>query len=437
MKKVCLSEQLKLEFENYKEFWDYYGNDEINPFESVEKSKKFTIRYFGNGSKNRAIYYDQSVKSEKDLFRNTHTIGVFFIGVMLQRIIDKNISIVSECNEGAYPFSYYWFLTCLSHDWGYVFENGKGEDEVEDIIRKNEMFFKNRYQGVSLSQSQKRKLVPVYHRLNLYKEANIDIKMTTPSLPRCYDYKLGRRMCRHRQECECEYEYGCHCICKYSVHRGYIKYNNGTIIRQPWYDNMTKENYFAFRLFNMRKFDHGIVGADKLFSELIENYKSEFLNNKDRGRFCGFFNRKNLYFSCEEFKIFAYIANSIAAHNVFMADENEEIRKHYIEYGLECLLPENFRKISYATDPLLFILCVADTIEPTKRFRNWKTKRVFQNIGINFDKDTNVLTVYMYGDILKHNNAQKYKDDIKNLEKWCEIKVVILEYQGATQCEQT
>ena len=46
----------------------------------------------------------------------------------------------------------------------------------------------------------------------------------------------------------------------------------------------------------------------------------------------------------------------------------EICKAKYVDYSLNCLLPDRFRLISYKDNPLLFILCVADTVEPSKRF---------------------------------------------------------------------
>ena len=60
----------------------------------------------------------------------------------------------------------------------------------------------------------------------------------------------------------------------------------------------------------------------------------------------------------------AYIADCIAAHNMYKAEDNDCCKEMYKYYSLNCLLPDKFQRISYRDNPLLFILCVADTIEP-------------------------------------------------------------------------
>lgn len=76
------------------------------------------------------------------------------------------------------------------------------------------------------------------------------------------------------------------------------------------------------------------------------------------------------------------MADCIASHNMYMTDDNEGRIAKYMDYSLNCLLPDKFEPISYKDNPLLFILCVADTIEPSKRFMNYhneeeRTNRMF------------------------------------------------------------
>lgn len=64
----------------------------------------------------------------------------------------------------------------------------------------------------------------------------------------------------------------------------------------------------------------------------------------------------------------AYIADAIICHNIWLGGPREE--ETYMSHGLTPLLwhihPEN--KLSIRKYPLQFMLCLLDTIEPTKRF---------------------------------------------------------------------
>lgn len=407
---ISLEDELKKEFVEHRAFWKYYGDELLNPFESVEAAKEFIINYFEQGSKMSAIQeWRENIDADVQ-FRNNHTINVFFIGAMLQRKIDRNLVINSEVQE-AYPFSYIWFLVCLAHDFGYIYEN---EENLEKM-----QYMKEEYEKLFDMQENSGKYVREYMcRLHFYRKVKLNIKRLGPNFPLekwasyCKQKKYRNRGRNYREECRRECRREC---------RGEIRFNNGTIIRRSWYNSVTKDKYFRYRLLHMKKLDHGIVGADKLFSDLIENYYNQFANNKSRGQFNAFENNQQRHFSCEHFKIFAYIADCIAAHNVFKAEDTDESKEIYKKYGLNCLLLDNFEIISYRENPLLFILSVADTLEPSKRFRN--CSEVLKKISIDYNKKSNTVLVGIASGLAMSKEGEKYIDDIYKLEEWCDINV--------------
>ena len=107
-----------------------------------------------------------------------------------------------------------------------------------------------------------------------------------------------------------------------------------------------------------------------------------------------------------------------------MANDDEYKRK-YIEYSLDCLLEEQYKRISYKDDPLLFILCVADTLEPSKRFIKYNSETILRLIDIDYDVTQNLLNIKIDMQLCRQDEGIKYISDIKNLEQWCDIKVKI------------
>lgn len=426
MYKKTLYEQLFDEYDNHKGFWSYYGNDTNNPFTSKEAAKEFLEAYFVCGSKGEAIRSWVQNKNMRLEERNMHMVVAFFIGVMLQRRIDASIAIISQCGDTPYPFKYYWFLTCLAHDIGYLYEEGISKGIAKTITRRHEEYFDSDVGCSSCVSGRKRE-----SRAHLYsKEFSVNrylkINGCFPAIPlESCQYKI-------RNVCRAELEEGDKCERK-CPRLGGVLFSNQTKVKNGWYCPLIIERYFRYRLRKMDTFDHGIVGADKFYSDLINNYKSEFENNRIKGSFCSFLNRENKHFSCEQFKVFAYIANCIAAHNVFMA-EGEKKQEEYEDYGLECLFKENFRKISYQDDPLLFILCVADTIEPTKRFDDLEAHDILDYISINYSVKSNKLFVHVDSDFLnKHCSSGpgkekyiKYENGVNSLGTWCDIEAKVI-----------
>ena len=73
------------------------------------------------------------------------------------------------------------------------------------------------------------------------------------------------------------------------------------------------------------------------------------------------------HFCAEQLKVFSHISDCIISHNVWKQPSSK--RAEYEQYQLCSLFEENFQSITYELNPLLFILVVADTLEPIKVYR--------------------------------------------------------------------
>jgi len=397
-----LLRSLNREINEHREFWDYYGSMSAERvFESDESARQFILEYYRNGSKSRVMKEWKTDMDVGRMFRNTHMVNVFFIGAMLQREKDCQLALLSKQNKDNYPFAYLWFLVCLAHDIGYGFEKEKNDEELNRVRR----CYKN-YVG---------KYTPCIGRGQYYRCQEEDIKCMVPSFPirrYCFVDMNGFRK-------ENEREPICGQFC-----RGTISYNNGTEIKRGWYDVRTIDRYFFYKLLERKKPDHGIMGADKFFSDIIENYHLNYNNKRREGSFERFKNEEGKWFGCEQFKVFAYIANCIAAHNVFKAANGKTTIDLYNQYGLHRLLPGKFKPISYDKDPLLFMLCVADTLEPTKRFRDYDNREILEHINIMYDAEENLIHVEIDEMWRMLEEAHEYIDNVRELKTWCDIKVV-------------
>lgn len=392
---MTLYQKLRNEMENHRGFWNYYGVNFDDVFQDEGVARDFIYNYFKGGSKLYALDTWTNSMNEYIHMRNIHTVNVFFIGAFLQRIIDENIAIKSEVSSH-YPFSYIWYLLCLAHDFGYVYEKySKAYLELPE---------KRHYRRYCRRQMY----VPEFWtRKRWYQEHGIDITYLSPP--------FGERTNISNYSRNLVQRLGCN-----------IEYNNGTIINKPRYSSKTKNNYFYYRLYEMGVLDHGIVGADEFFSRLVVNYVKEYrimaAGNFFRENIYEFYNERGLHFCSEQLKLFAYIADCIASHNMYMADDNEGRIAKYMDYSLNCLLPDEFEPISYKDNPLLFILCVADTIEPSKRFTNYHNENVLNLISIEYSLKDNFLYVEIDEALYDSEAGRRYESDIYELEKWCDIR---------------
>ena len=192
---------------------------------------------------------------------------------------------------------------------------------------------------------------------------------------------------------------------------------NPDLIQRYYEKCKTKETAYK----NEPKFDHGIVAAEKLYSNytnmIVEELKSmpntfkDFISNKDLEH-CG------LRINYSTFSAMCKIAKIIACHNIFVADKKEESKYEKIPE----LIPGN-KKFFYmpniknhntmnSYEKLYFLLALVDTLEPSKRGID------LNHIDIQADKIQHskyVLRIETLGSIDKQ---KEYYNGIKQLSNW-------------------
>ena len=73
-----------------------------------------------------------------------------------------------------------------------------------------------------------------------------------------------------------------------------------------------------------------------------------------------------------------------------MADDNEGCIAKYMGHFLKCLFPDEFEPISYEDNSLLLILCIADTVEPSKTFPYYCNEDVLNLLSIEYSLKGNL-----------------------------------------------
>jgi hypothetical protein len=114
---------------NDEERWKYYKELSIgeNPFDFTnvkpedynKKAKDFIKLYFEAGNK------DWALNGTEESSRHLHSVSAFFLGILLKETLFPGLLTSSERTDRDMQepdFLYYWFLTCLYHDMGYVIE---------------------------------------------------------------------------------------------------------------------------------------------------------------------------------------------------------------------------------------------------------------------------------------------------------------------------
>lgn len=117
---------------------------------------------------------------------------------------------------------------------------------------------------------------------------------------------------------------------------------------------------------------------------------------------------------------FAYLADCIISHNIWPA--TKEKNEIYKEYDLNELVEPNFKKITFGNNPILFILAIADTIEPIKLYSDvsgMETIDIWRGIDMKFERGG--MTIKLLDDRLKFSKAQT---KIKDLENWVDVHTI-------------
>lgn len=190
---------------------------------------------------------------------------------------------------------------------------------------------------------------------------------------------------------------------------------------QPNYSMELMNKYFWFKYHKFHQLDHGIIAGHLLFDRLIKNYNNQWEDYKVFGngefRSSDYFEHKGKTWRREHWDHFAYIADSIISHNIWMNDGS----KVYEEYDLLELSMSSANKIKYVDNPLLFILGVLDTVEPVKFFNNFSAEYIWNNI----DYEVRDEGIWMKVNSSSVFNYSEWFKKIKSLEEWIDTRVTI------------
>lgn len=110
-------------FSNNKVQWLYYNSKELgldDILSNPDKALDFIKSYFDIGGKSSAFDDLNNFQHKNQLLsRSVHIVSTFFLGLKIAKCFGIDLESRDEDNMS---FIYYWFLTCLYHDIGYVYE---------------------------------------------------------------------------------------------------------------------------------------------------------------------------------------------------------------------------------------------------------------------------------------------------------------------------
>ena len=90
------------------------------------------------------------------------------------------------------------------------------------------------------------------------------------------------------------------------------------------------------------------------------------------------------------FQFFSYISDCILSHNIWK--QSEETRELYEYYNLSAALGETYKILTIRDNPLLYILAIADTLEPIKAYEKINPQTVSESINIEYTPGSHELT---------------------------------------------
>lgn len=343
-----------------------------------------------------------------DEMRSQHSIIVFVLGTIIYfKALKKNNNRFIVCENEEFSFSYVWYLTSLIHDLGYVMEHdnkllnfAKKLEENQDRPIKNNSYWKNSY--------------TINRILNKY--------TSIKRCEKCKNHPVFRSSIKLNNHEEQRKHYN-------SIFRIYhetkmLNIDGYQILNRSRYRYITRCNYFRYGLRENSFINHGILGSVAYNRRLIQTYKCAYCeklreSDQDLVDFNHFVLHERI-FSNAILHVNKYISSVINDHNIWKS--NEETNQLYQNYLLDELMDDNFSRISYENNPLLFILCIADTIEPVKVFKEYDMNIIYDFLIEVSDCQFNITVK----DYLKSSYEWvAYKRRIIELMDWVDIDISI------------
>ena len=186
----------------------------------------------------------------------------------------------------------------------------------------------------------------------------------------------------------------------------------------------SKENIKIYFKKLRNKHEHGISGGTLLSLRLKKNFRKHKEQIKN-----GNIDSHNIVWNKKaDYDFYDYIGSIIIKHNIWFATD-EKAKEKYSKLGLTDLIinEDESNKLSYENNPILFIFCLLDTLEPTKSFiRDWndgaEITRLLRSIKIEFGV-TNGLKLSLPLKELDIMKTDEYICKLNGLMTWMQLNV--------------
>ena len=364
-----------------KQDWKYYKNQDFKVTEDVfihaDKAKSFVDKYFIVGGKNQLIdVFTAWYAIDYPDWRHSHTVSTFFLGIYIAKNLKNDLQ---KSFVKSKDFLWLWFLTCLSHDMGYLFEG-------------NEHYFKE-----------------IFTLKDFINSDCIGIK---------YDL--------YRSDGYAEIEYGNNSI------NGLEQTLTCYMVElfKHFYSKEQIEAYFYFRRNNNKKLDHGIAGGLVFFDKMVKNYIETAKRAEHKDLTKPFvFNKLN--WNLKHINRFSLVSEVIILHNIYTNTLMEAISNHNTSNSISCVekLNKTIKDIKYNEDDfsiLFILLAISDTFEPIKMFRKSgkNTSKILNEYLI--ESDGNKIKITSEDEEIKNGIIDKTKGP-EGISSWLNVKIKEIE----------
>lgn len=368
----------------------YYYNSDCKNIDIFNNPNEYIKSYFGSGNKFTTLLID-NVSILNDVHRSTHMCSLYALGAIvaektqIKGLIEnkyKNLIPKSLIEDYKNSYLYYWFLVSLFHDVGY------GMQTIPEL--KYNLF---------THFSSQRKLLKEIFKEDYYEGYQ---KMKINELFCLYIQKWFFQTNKYNRS-----NYYLNRYYHSNVYRKYFSFDNIRINNQNNQNNQNESNEY---------FEHGILGGMIFYNNFLKTFQTSIWNsNVIKDEFIEDYDNR-IWFP-EQIDIFKDLAFVVATHNLW--------KQNFESYNI----PVRFKDIDL-NNPVLFLLCLCDTIDPYKYLMK-KThiqdniKRVLE--GIEIDINYNNIVIFS-PTILEYNIKECWYDKLKNnLESFMEIVVNIAE----------
>lgn len=408
--------------QNNRYDWNYFGIS-IHNLNPLDEPIQFISEMFMYAQKHMLNFEYKCNGQEifEQNYRAAHSVSTFFIGILIAEKITEidKFKITLSDPENEFPFSYLWSLTCLFHDRGYCFERDiQLADEIKNTTMPDTYLRNTRHSYLKRQRTYKVKLLKEKMNVNCsIWYGPYSNNLTEEQKHKFERNAIDRQQIKNHNELIRNY---------YRKNKKKFVFDGGMHLKYPSYKSEIITNYFNYRLDQNNECDHGIAGGFLFYDLIIKNYKAAYFKENEQ---VGSINFENFVhcgrrFCLEQIPVFAYIADCIISHNIWCTEEGTCHAEKYQQSGLESLIGKNYCKIKFNDNPILFILAIADTIDPIKTFASSNNQITSNQIleYVEIEANKSCLEIHVDTRIL---DTKQYFDKICQLKDWVDIEISI------------